>query len=383
MPNNFFSVDSRFPNIKNKTQEQINDELVNYLFLLLEQLRYTMSNLGASNFNDTELDVLSMTISDPIYKRIEDTEGNVTAIQITAEGLTQRVENAEGDIDTLTVTADGLVNRVSDAEGNISALTQTSASLSSRISDNEGNISALTQTSASLSSRISDNEGNISALTQTSASMASRISDTEGNISALTQTSASMASRISDAEGNISALTQSSSVLDARVSDAEGNIAAVSLSASSLEARVGQNELSITNLGIQLAGKVTFADLSTAGSTVINGSNITTGKISAINIESSIITGSYFETNTDSYGRVMVMYDGTIRTYWEGTMIGNMFYDIQQVFHIYSYGGIQIDSALSFATAPTYAKTYSFLHEGNINSYISTNAATIRGLLGL
>ena len=85
MPNNFFSVDSRFPNIENKTQDEINAELVNYLYMLLEQLRYTMGNLGVGNFNESELNDIAGMISSPIYAKIEDAEGNITQLSLTAE----------------------------------------------------------------------------------------------------------------------------------------------------------------------------------------------------------------------------------------------------------------------------------------------------------
>ena len=164
MPNNFFSVDSRFPNIANKTQEQINGEVINYLFLLLEQLRYTMGNLGVGNFNEAELDGIAGMISDPIYVRLEDAEGNVNAVQITAEGLTQRVEDAEGNIDTLTITSNGLANRVSDAEGNVNALTQSSQAFDLRLTNAEGSVASLNLTATNLSAAVGDHSLKINNL---------------------------------------------------------------------------------------------------------------------------------------------------------------------------------------------------------------------------
>ena len=65
MPNNFFSVESRFPNIEGKSQEEINGELLNYMYMLLEQLRYTLGNLGVGNFNESELNDIAGMISTP------------------------------------------------------------------------------------------------------------------------------------------------------------------------------------------------------------------------------------------------------------------------------------------------------------------------------
>ena len=58
MPTNFLSIDAAFPSIEDKTQDEINREMLNYLYMLLEQLRYTLSNLGINNFNESELGAL-------------------------------------------------------------------------------------------------------------------------------------------------------------------------------------------------------------------------------------------------------------------------------------------------------------------------------------
>ena len=289
MPNNFFSVDSRFPNIANKTQEQINGEVINYLFLLLEQLRYTMGNLGVGNFNEAELDGIAGMISDPIYMRLEDAEGNVNAVQITAEGLTQRVEDAEGNIDTLTITSNGLANRVSDAEGNVNAL------------------------------------------------------------------------------------TQSSQAFDLRLTNAEGSVASLNLTANSLSATVGQHSLAINNLGIQMQGKVSFTNLQTAGQTIIDAGNITTGTLNAINIKNSNFT-SY-----DAAGRAFLIGNGSFTIYNANSMIGGMYINsTNEMLVLHATRGLQLDSSVKIAYEST-INGFLILHMGNI----AQNAASIRALLGI
>ena len=154
MPNNFFSVDSRFPNIANKTQEQINGEVINYLFLLLEQLRYTMGNLGVGNFNEAELDGIAGMISDPIYMRLEDAEGNVNAVQITAEGLTEQLTNVRGDVNTLQITANGLTESIKDAENNIALVNLKADGIIFRVEGENGSISQLTQRSNEIAAAV-------------------------------------------------------------------------------------------------------------------------------------------------------------------------------------------------------------------------------------
>ena len=119
MPTTFQLVETTFPNGEGKdTQEQING-VYDYLFVLLEQLRYTLFNLDGSNINQNALSEFIKNISEPIYAKIEDTDKNVNGISITAKGLDARLSNAEGDITQLDTTAKGLQVSVSNLDGAI------------------------------------------------------------------------------------------------------------------------------------------------------------------------------------------------------------------------------------------------------------------------
>lgn len=119
MPTTFQLVETTFPNGEGKdTQEQING-VYDYLFVLLEQLRYTLFNLDGSNINQNALSEFIKNISEPIYAKIEDTDKNVNEISITAKGLDARLSNAEGDITQLDTTAKGLQASVSNLDGAI------------------------------------------------------------------------------------------------------------------------------------------------------------------------------------------------------------------------------------------------------------------------
>lgn len=219
MPNSLQTLDTSFPKIDDhQTTEENFLQVTNYLYMLLENLRYTLGNLGEENFNDTELDDIAKMIREPVWARIEDAEGNINSLNITAN---------------------------------------------------------------SLSSQISDINGNVSSLTQTSQTLISRIQTAEGDISSLTQTANSLNSKISDAEGNISSLTQT----------VNGMTLSVSNSGTSSTIKLMQNGVAISSQNIVMSGVVTFSDLSTAGSTTINGSNITTGIVNANRIYGGTLTG--------------------------------------------------------------------------------------------
>ena len=188
MPGNILSADTQFPNFAGQENpaEQIRT-IRNYLYMLLEQLRYTLNNLDSGNFNSEGLKEIQDAISQPILKQLSDTDGNLAELQVTAAGLASRVSSNEGDISQLEQTAQGLSSRVGDAEGNISSLQQTANGLSSRVTSAEGNISTLQQTANGLSSRVSNAEGSISSLNQTASGLETRVANAEGAVSTVSQ----------------------------------------------------------------------------------------------------------------------------------------------------------------------------------------------------
>lgn len=134
MPTTFQLVETTFPNGEGKdTQEQING-VYDYLFVLLEQLRYTLFNLDGSNINQNALSEFIKNISEPIYAKIEDTDKNVNELSITAKGLAGRISDAEGNITQLGVTAQGLQASISSLDGSVTNLTADVNGLRTQVS---------------------------------------------------------------------------------------------------------------------------------------------------------------------------------------------------------------------------------------------------------
>lgn len=156
MPTTFQLVETTFPNGEGKTtQEQING-VYDYLFVLLEQLRYTLFNLDESNLNQNALSEFIKNISEPIYAKIEDTDKNVNELSITAKGLAARISNAEGDITEISATVDGLQTTVAGKIDGTQAQTLISQNLSSitlsATSGNSGTVFRISKDGAVLAS---------------------------------------------------------------------------------------------------------------------------------------------------------------------------------------------------------------------------------------
>lgn len=138
MPGNLLSADTSFPTFTpEQTNEQKLDVVTNYLYMLLEQLRYTLQNLGMGNFNGAELTELGLMISEPIRVHLESLEGNLLDLSITTNGLSAQIENVAGSVHELELTADQLSSRIEDAEGDISSIDQYARSITLSVSNDE------------------------------------------------------------------------------------------------------------------------------------------------------------------------------------------------------------------------------------------------------
>ena len=144
MPNSFAGLAQRFPAEKEgqSVEDQVK-ELRDYSYQLLEYLRYAMQHLDPSNFNETEMEEW---ITKPIRAQIEDVNGNMSQLALTAEQLAVRMENAEGDVSQLQQTAQSLSSTVASQDGAISSVQQTAQGIQSTVADLNGKYSKLQQT---------------------------------------------------------------------------------------------------------------------------------------------------------------------------------------------------------------------------------------------
>lgn len=147
MPSNWLYIDTNFPTFTG--EENVEEKVTtiqNYMFMLVEQLRYSLHNLDLSNMNQTAVERYETSLTQPIYARLEDSEENVAQLALTAAGLALRLSDAEGNITSLTATAEGLSMQISNAEDDITQLGITADGLAVQVYNAKGQISSLQQT---------------------------------------------------------------------------------------------------------------------------------------------------------------------------------------------------------------------------------------------
>lgn len=109
MPSNWLYVDTNFPTFGEETPvEEKVTTIQNYMFMLVEQMRYTLQNLDQSNMNDAAVDSFVKTLTDPIYVKLEDGEKKITQLAMTVDGMSLTASNGSAS-STISLTANGVV----------------------------------------------------------------------------------------------------------------------------------------------------------------------------------------------------------------------------------------------------------------------------------
>ena len=158
MPGNILNADTGFPQFTgDESSDAKIDKVMNYLYMLLEQLRYSLNNLDADNFNDTGLREIGEGIARPLQTSFENEFLKTNAL---IEGISDEFGS---QIRLLTDWVG------TDADGN---LVSSAASITQSVDANSAQITLLNQWKGTTSSSLaavqtlaSQNEAKISSLT--------------------------------------------------------------------------------------------------------------------------------------------------------------------------------------------------------------------------
>lgn len=145
-----------------KTAEMIRLEVVDEVNKLNARITIEVDRI-TSEVND---------VNNGLSSKIEQTASSLTAqINDTASGLNSKIEQ----------TASSLTAQISATDGRVTSLTQTVDGISTRVRDAEGNVSTLQQTANSLQSQITSTNSAVSSISQKVDNI--RLSVSNGNTS--------------------------------------------------------------------------------------------------------------------------------------------------------------------------------------------------------
>lgn len=101
MPSSILNTDIMFPNLSGKSTEQQVFTIMNYLYMLKEQLTYSLSNLGLDNINANSFNEIAGIINQPVILRLDGVDGSLAEINVNLGTVSSQLQDAEGNISSL------------------------------------------------------------------------------------------------------------------------------------------------------------------------------------------------------------------------------------------------------------------------------------------
>lgn len=166
MPSMLAMTENNMPTFKTEKglEEQVRG-LYDYLYQLMEEIRYSWRNIDPEkNFNQAAKEAYEQYITDPIYVHLEDTDGNVTDLQVTAKGLWLTCYGADGTPEnpvegSLSFTAREFNVFYHDEDGDWSQMTQTAEEFRIELYGDGKNKAGLVATAEGLQTEVYGEDG--------------------------------------------------------------------------------------------------------------------------------------------------------------------------------------------------------------------------------
>ena len=208
-----------------------------------------------------------------LKKALEETYGRVDKANKRIDLVVKSVDEQGEEISSISIDMNGITSTVNDHSERLSKVEQTTNSITSTVQQQGDTLD-------DYGTKISQIEQTTSGITSTVAELDERITDQD--------------QAIQDQNAKISTIEQTTDSITATVNDHGQTMTELEQTADSITSTVTSQGNMISQIrqdldGINLSGYVTFTDLKTSGSTTINGSNITTGSISADRIKGGTI----------------------------------------------------------------------------------------------
>lgn len=225
-------------------------------------------------FNQLKNDIVEGTVPDSVLEQITTNTTSIGVMQGEINTLISNTtitkENGEtvqmkDDYSAFKITVDGMSSKIGSLE-------TTSEQTTSKISTMEQTLDGFETELSEVSSTTEQTSSKLSTMEQTLDSFEVRISDTETTNETLSQDVASLKLTDEEFEVEIAKKTDKSSIISTINASTEG--------------------ITISSSKVNITGFVEFSDLSTAGSTTINGANITTGYISCSRLKGGTLSAA-------------------------------------------------------------------------------------------
>lgn len=209
MPSNWLYMDSQFPNFNgDETTEEKLAQLQNYLYLLVEQMRYTTQNLDTTNVNQNALTQWENALTRPIYAQIEGEGERITQLSVTANGLKAMVQGQQESIQQLEDSAQGQIQVIQEVQQALGEQGGMITDIQGTVTSQKQQLAQLELTAQGLTASVKEQETKLTEFEGTLTTQGEDIGTLEGTIQAQTEKLADLALTADGLTATVSEQTQ-------------------------------------------------------------------------------------------------------------------------------------------------------------------------------
>ena len=212
-----------------------------------------------------------------------------------------------------TEESSGIGERINNTFARVNKVDNTVKIHAGLINNLQEEYAELNVTVDGINTKVQKNSGDISTLNQTATEINTQVQKNTGDISTLNQTATELRSEVTDANNNASQAIQTANSFSQRITNAEGSISSIELT---MDGVIYQND---------------------QGTTVINGSNITTGYISANRISGGTIDADTINVNNLNASNLTKGYIDSGRISDSGNHLGSLY--VTKLYAMGNYSG--------------------------------------------
>lgn len=194
MPSNWLYVESQFPSFNgDETTEEKLSQMQNYLYMLVEQMRYTTQNLDLTNVNQTALNNWESALTRPIYAQIEGEGERITQLVTTAEGIQATVKGQQEEIQDLQKGVEDQIQVIQEVQTAVGEQGGMITDIQGTVTAQAQQMAQLELTAKGLSATVKEQETKLTEFEGTLTAQGEDIGTLEGTIQSQSEKLADLA----------------------------------------------------------------------------------------------------------------------------------------------------------------------------------------------
>lgn len=221
-----------------------------------------------------------------VKQTVDSLSSSIGSLETTTDTVTSKVSSMEQTLASFEVELSEVIDTTESTSSKLSSMEQTLDSFETRISDNETTVDTVSSKVATMEQTVDGFDTRISATETTAETASSKVSTMEQTVNGFETRITNVESSTESNTTEIASLKLNNEEFAVEISKKTDKDSIISTINASTEA------ITISSSKVNITGFVTFSDLSTAGSTTINGANITTGYISCDRLSGGTISAA-------------------------------------------------------------------------------------------